>query len=84
MMSDETLALFYQEAGNREWSRILSSKPPDKILPDDFAHCEFCAAVARLMLINALANDISSSRYWAGVQLYLYWQIERKFPCEQN
>lgn len=84
----ETLILFYQIASNDEWKRIMGSKPPDEILPDDFAHCEFCTAVVRtifLKLLQAtLENKCSASRYWSAIRLYDYWRIEKKFRFNFN
>jgi hypothetical protein len=84
-MDIEALMLFYVAMENQEWEFVINSKPPDKIKPEDFAHMEFCAAVRRHMIVNhlkrALTSNYSNRRYWAGLGLYKYWTIERKFRC---
>jgi hypothetical protein len=83
-MTREELILFYTRQGNEEWKTIIDNKPHDQISPDGFAHCEFCSAVVRSMIVkqmecNLISND-SANRYWAGVRLYEHWAIERMFP----
>jgi hypothetical protein len=83
----ENLISFYTDEQKKEWDHVIS-KWPNEILPSDFAHGEFCAAVVRSILLNRLrgnlASDIQAERLWAGVRLYEYWSIEKLFPFNRN
>jgi hypothetical protein len=87
-MDHSELMRFYAIEGTKEWKAVLGNKSPSEVDPQDFAHAEFCTAANRYMLFQILKRNLTSeraeNRYWAGLRLYQYWEINSKLLADWN